>query len=178
MQRKDLIAKLFEVGVVKRGNFTLKSGAQSSIYIDLRLIVSYPAILASVANHIWQQIAAIPTELICGVPYTALPIATCISLEQNIPMVLRRKEAKNYGTKKMIEGVYQAGQSCLIIEDVITTASSVIETLDNLTAEGLKVSQVVCLVDREQGGREALAQRGCQLRSVFTLRDLETCQIA
>lgn len=173
MQRAELIQKLYEIGVVKRGNFTLKSGATSSIYLDLRLIVSYPKILQAVANHIWQAIKNVPTELLCGVPYTALPIATCISVQQNIPMLLRRKEPKNYGTKKMIEGVFQPGQSCLIIEDVITTASSVIETMDSLENEGLKVSHIAALIDREQGGREALAKRNCQLNSVFSLRDFD-----
>lgn len=76
---------------------------------------------------------------ICGVPYTALPIATLLSIKQQKPMLIRRKEAKAYGTKKLIEGKYSAGDSCLIIEDIITSGSSILETVSDLRAEGTAI---------------------------------------
>lgn len=109
---------------------------------------------------------------ICGVPYTALPIATLISAEVNIPMLIRRKEAKAYGTKKLIEGQFEKGQTCIIIEDVVTTGSSILETTKDLVNEGLLVEEAVVILDREQGGRQNLEANGIRMRSLFTLTSL------
>src|SRR5436853_397774 len=112
MNYKPLIFSLYQIGAIKFGDFTLKSGQKSKIYIDLRLIISYPDILRAVAEVIWQQVNGYPFELVCGVPYTALPIATCLSLQQNLPMVMRRKEKKEYGTAQHVEGNFKTGQKC------------------------------------------------------------------
>src|SRR5690348_12777218 len=96
LRRTDpqLIHALHQIGAIKFGTFTLKSGQTSKIYLDLRQIVSHPTILRHVAEAIWQTVKTCHADVICGVPYTALPIATCISLEHTIPMIMRRKEKK------------------------------------------------------------------------------------
>lgn len=172
MNHNQLLLALYKIGAIQFGHFTLKSGLTSSVYIDLRQIVSYPVLLREVAHAIWDKIQNHAFDIICGVPYTALPIATCLSLEQNMPMVLRRKEKKTYGTKQTIEGHFNAGQSCLIIEDIITTGSSILETAEDLEAVQLHISDIVVFIDREQGGKENLSAYQYRMHTVFTLSEV------
>ena len=167
----SLAQALYRIGAIQFGDFTLKSGQQSSIYINLRKIISYPQILRDISAAMWNAVKDSPFDLVCGVPYTALPIATCLSLDHDIPMVMRRKEKKEYGTKQLIEGVFQPGQRCLIIEDVITTGGSIVETATDLQEAGLAVNDLVILIDREQGGRETL-EKNFNVHSILTISEI------
>eukprot|EP00274_Cyanoptyche_gloeocystis_P003431 CAMPEP_0196665894 /NCGR_PEP_ID=MMETSP1086-20130531/62946_1 /TAXON_ID=77921 /ORGANISM="Cyanoptyche gloeocystis , Strain SAG4.97" /LENGTH=451 /DNA_ID=CAMNT_0042002873 /DNA_START=42 /DNA_END=1397 /DNA_ORIENTATION=+ len=144
----------------------------SPIYVDLRVTVSYPSLLQAVAQEMWEKISEVPFDCLCGVPYTALPFATCISVNQNKPMVVRRKEVKNYGTAKAIEGNFSKGQVCMIVEDLVTSGMSVFETVEPLEHEGLVVRDVVVLLDREQGARAHLTSKNLALHSVFTITEV------
>ncbi|WP_342220722.1 orotate phosphoribosyltransferase [Rickettsiella endosymbiont of Miltochrista miniata] len=172
MEKQKLLEALINIDVIKWGEFTLRSGEISPIYIDCRAIISYPPLLRAVANTLWNKVKHLQPNLLCGVPYTALPLATAISLEQNLPMLMCRKETKDYGTKKQIEGVFKPGQECLIVEDVVTTGGSVLQIAESLKKHAIQVKDIVVLVDRQQGGKEALQAAGYQLHSVYTLNEL------
>jgi orotate phosphoribosyltransferase len=177
MEKQKLLEALINIDVIKWGEFTLRSGEISPIYIDCRSIISYPPLLRAVAKALWDKAKHLKSSLLCGVPYTALPLATAISLEQNLPMLICRKESKGYGTKKQIEGVFKPGQDCLMIEDVVTTGDSVLQIAESLKKHGLQVKDIVVLVDRQQGGKEALLAAGYQLHSVYTLDELSSLDL-
>lgn len=164
-----LIEALCKANVLQFGRFTLKSGLISPFYLDLRLTASYPQVLKQIAQAMGELLPRCQFDLLCGVPYTAIPFATALCLSYNVPMLLKRKEKKAHGTGKMVEGVFQAGQKCLVIEDVISSGQSILETISALEKEGLKVYDVIVLVDREQGGRQKLEEKGVCLHSVLTL---------
>src|SRR5690606_14812513 len=111
-------------------------------------------------------------DLICGVPYAALPMATAMSLESYLPLIIKRKEAKEHGTKKLIEGIYKKGQNCLLVEDVITSGKSLLETIPEIEDEGITVSDIVVVLDREQGGKELLEAKGYRVHTLFTISEV------
>ena len=168
----SLADALLSAGCIKFGEFTLKSGLKSPIYIDLRQIVSYPKLLADVARAYLPLLSNLRFSRIAGLPYAAIPIATAISLAGNYPMIYPRKEVKTYGTKAEIEGEYYAGETVLVIDDLATTGGSKFEAIEKLTGVGLVVKDVVVLVDRQSGAKESLAQAGYSMHAVLTISQL------
>ena len=163
----------YKLEIIKFGKFTLKSGIESPFYVDLRPLASDPKILKKLAEHLLEILPKDnKLDLICGVPYAALPMATVMSLLSEIPLIMKRKEAKGYGTKKLIEGIYKQGQSCLLVEDVITSGKSLLETIAEVEKEGLKVSDIVVVLDRQQGGKELLEQKGYRVHTLFTIAEV------
>jgi len=171
-KKQEIALALHRIGAIKFGEFTLKSGIKSPIYIDLRLLISYPAVLKLISEAMIEIAKGLKFDVIAGIPYTALPIATAMSISQDWPMVYARKEVKDYGTKKKIEGVYKEGQTALIIDDLITTGGSKFETIEPFEASGLKITDFVILVDREQGGARILEEKGYHLHSVIGINEL------
>jgi orotate phosphoribosyltransferase len=168
----ELAAELYGLGAVKFGSFTLASGIQSPIYVDLRLLVSKPSLLARAAQAYYTALKDLPCERIAGVPYAALPIGTAVAIVADKPLIYLRKEVKSHGLGKLIEGVWQPGERVVVIEDLITSGGSTIETAEQLRAAGLVVEHVIVLIDREQGGAAKLAAAGIRAHSVFKLTDL------
>ncbi|MCP5469625.1 MAG: orotate phosphoribosyltransferase [Chlamydiales bacterium] len=166
---REFVLELQEIGAIKHGEFKLKSGVMSPIYIDLRRTVSSPKLLRMLTKMIWEKVKERHFDYICGVPYTALPFATTLSLDHNIPMVMRRKEVKEHGTRQAIEGVFEKGKNCLVVEDLITSGMSVFETVEALEEAGLVVTDIVAFLDREAGGRKNIESLGYKIHTLITL---------
>jgi uridine monophosphate synthetase len=163
---------LLEAGCVKFGQFTLKSGLHSPIYIDLRILASHPRLLAQVAQAYLPILRGLAFDRLAALPYAALPIATAISLESGWPMLYPRKETKEYGTRAEIEGAYQPGEQAVVIDDLATTGGSKFEAIQKLSEAGLRVQDVVVLIDRQSGAAETLQESGYRMHAVFTLTQL------
>lgn len=147
----DLISQLIEYDCVKIGDFTLRNGQKSRYYFNMKNLISYPTLLACVGDYMYKIIKG-RCDVICGVPLGGLPLATYISTRYGIPMIIPRKEAKGYGMGRQIEGVYDETTTCIIIEDVLTTGTSINEVVDILK-DKLIVLEAVVVVDRQAEGK-------------------------
>jgi len=169
---QDVVIKLFEIGAIQFGSFKLKSGVESTYYIDLRRAISHPELLSRMSDLMWQKTSALSFDVICGVPYAALALSTGISLRYNQPMIMVRKEAKDHGTRQLIEGLYKENDQALIIEDVITSGESIVTTAQALHSKGLIVKDAVVFLDREEGGEQRIGSVGIQVHPVLTVSQL------
>jgi len=164
------IAKgLLKTGCIKFGRFTLKSGIESPIYIDMRRLVGYPELLAEIALAYIPILQGLDFSHLAALPYAALPITSTISLFSGWSMIYPRKEVKTYGTKAEIEGVFNPGDRVVVIDDLVSTGGSKFEAIDKLRSAGLEVQDVVVLVDRSLDGGAALASQGYRLHAVLNL---------
>jgi len=164
-----LYEKIFDAGCIKFGEFKLKSGIMSPVYCDFRGLVSKPELLKEVGQALAGKAWEIGCDRIAGIPYAGLPLGVAASLAGGIPMIYPRKEAKDYGTRKLIEGDYKEGDRVLVIDDIITDGASKIEAIEPLKEAGLAVTDVLIILDREQGGDRILAKAGYKLHSLGTL---------
>lgn len=170
--QQQLADALVAIQAIKFGNFTLASGKSSPVYIDLRLLASHPRILSLVARAYSDLIESkqLQYELIAPLPYAALPIGTAVSLQTGDPMIYPRKETKAYGTKRQIEGRYQAGQTVLLLDDLVSTGGSKVKGAQLLRDAGLHVPELIVLIDRSGGSAQPeLSQHNLRLHSVITL---------
>jgi uridine monophosphate synthetase len=169
-----LAITLFDIGAVQFGKFKLSSGKKTSVFLDLRLLVSYPDALRQVAAiyHTFLDRLKLKFDLLSAPPMAGLPIGTALSLEMNRPLIYPRKTAKSYGRGKGIEGTWIIGQKVIVIDDVITSGNSIIQTIAVLKASGLRISDAVVLIDREQAGAKMLDAEGYRLHAVMSLNYL------
>ncbi len=171
---KKLINDMYAVQALKFGEFKLKSGALSPFYVDLRVIISYPTILHAIAQRILALLTPLTFQRVAGIPYAGLPIATAVSLAGSFPMIYARKEVKDHGIKRVIEGKFAAGETVVLIDDVITDGASKFEAAEPLLQAGLVVKDFAIFLDREQGGADRLREKGYALHSALRISDVLT----
>jgi orotate phosphoribosyltransferase len=170
MNRHALAADLFKACHLT-GNFRLRSGAVSSEYFDKYRFESNPALLQRVALGL-RELLPQNVDLLLGLELGGVPVATALSLACDVPVFFVRKTAKEYGTCQLVEGGEVRGKRVVIVEDVITSGGQVIQSATEIRKLGADIVEVLCVIDRESGGREALAAHGLRLTPLFTQSQL------
>jgi uridine monophosphate synthetase len=174
----SVTVELFRIGAVKFGAFRLKlhekhpEAPLSPIYIDLRVIRSYPSTFRSVVSILGNLAVRFKPDFIADVPTAATPIVGAICAMFDVPMLSPRIAGKEHGIQARLEGVPRRGARAVLIDDLVTSAESKLEVIRVLRSNELTVEDVVVLVDREQGGSEELSRHGCKLHAATTLRDM------
>ncbi|MCS4541678.1 MAG: orotate phosphoribosyltransferase [Euryarchaeota archaeon] len=169
---RALTNALKEKGVIKFGDFTLTSGRKSNYYIDIKKAATDPALLNMISGDMSELVKKEKPAKIAGIAIGAIPIATAISLRTNIPMVIVRKQTKEHGIERLVEGEINLGEKVVIIEDVSTTGGSIIEATKAVRDLGGIVEKAFVVVDRLEGASESLKMHGIILVPLITVQDL------
>jgi len=170
MDKKELIQLLKECKAIQFGRFVLTSGAVSDYYIDIKKASTNPKILKIIAGAMSEY--AKDYDLIAGMELGAIPLAVALSLETNIPYVIIRKERREHGTSKQIEGGNVKNQKVLLVEDVTTSGGSVVKSINILRKEGALVNEVIVVVDRESGAEEKIHELDVNFLPLLSVRDI------
>lgn len=167
------LGKRLKTASLLEGDFVLRSGKRSRFYLDKYLFETQPDLLADIAAALARKVLAHkPIDLLAGPELGAVALVTALSLETRTPFIIVRKSEKDHGTKRLFEGRAEAGQTVIVIEDVVTTGGAALSAVERLREHGLTVRALVCVVDREQGGREAFTAAGVPFDPLFTVTDL------
>jgi orotate phosphoribosyltransferase len=171
--RDELAALLLERAYLE-GDFVLRSGRRSRYYLDKYRFETEPRLLAGLGRELAALVRqyADDAELLAGPELGAVPLASVTSVETGLPFLIVRKEAKEYGTAKRLEGVFEPGQRVCVVEDVVTSGGALLSAVAALRAAELHVSAAICVVDREEGGAEAIAAAGVGFHPLYTTSGL------
>ena len=171
MDRTELARDIHATSNLK-GTFTLRSGAIASEYFDKYLFESDPRLLRAIGEAMLPLLPA-DAEALAGLELGGVPLATMLSQLSGLPLLSVRKQAKEYGTRRLAEGGEVAGRRLVVIEDVVTSGGQVVKSTGQLRELGAHVTTALCVIDRQAGGTEALAEVGVELRALFTMAELK-----
>jgi orotate phosphoribosyltransferase len=171
---RDDLARALRDAAYLEGDFVLRSGRRSRYYLDKYRFETRPDVLAPLGEALADAVREHEPDAdrLAGPELGAVALAAAASLESGLPFVIVRKAAKEYGTAKQLEGVYEAGECVCLIEDVVTSGGAAIEAVHALRGAGLRVSNAICVVDREEGGADELARHAVRLRPLFRVSEL------
>jgi len=158
--KKYIYEELKNYGVIKQGDFILKSGEKSDFYINIKELCSYPSLCNYLKYLFKKSFCKDIVDRICGVPYGGMYFSSIFSVDNNIPMIFLRKEAKSHGTKQLIEGIYKKGDKIVLIEDVVTSGGSVLEAIEELEKEGLVIEMIYTIFSRKKEGIDKIREKG------------------
>jgi uridine monophosphate synthetase len=168
----QLILQLYDIGCIIFGNFVQASGATFPYYVDLRTIISNPQIFEQILHAYAEILQNLSFDRIAGIPYGSLPTATGLALRLNYPMIYPRKEVKAHGTRKLIEGNFHAGETVVVVDDILISGKSAIEGAEKLKSAGLNVDDIVVFIDHEQGVKDRLKANGYRAHAVLTISEI------
>lgn len=168
----DLILQLYDIGCILFGEFVQASGATFPYYVDLRKIISNPQIFHQILNAYAEILKDLRFDRIAGIPYGSLPTATGLALRLNYPMIFPRKEVKAHGTRRVIEGNFQPGETIVVVDDILISGNSAMEGAAKIKSVGLQVQDIVVFLDHEQGVKDRLLQNGYRSHSVLTISEV------
>jgi len=171
---REQLGQLLVERAYLEGDFLLRSGRRSRYYLDKYRFETDPRLLAGLGRELALLVRAhaADAELLAGPELGAVPLAAATAIEAELPFVIVRKEAKGYGTANRLEGVHSAGQRVCVVEDVVTSGGALLSAVDALRDAGLHVSAAICVVDREEGGAEAIAAAGVPFTALYTASGL------
>ena len=170
----DVLARALVEHAYLEGDFLLRSGKRSRYYLDKYRFETRPDLLKPLAERIAATVRehAPDATRLAGPELGAVALAAAASLESGLPFIIVRKKAKEYGTAKRIEGPFEEGECICLIEDVVTSGGALLDSIKALRGAGLVVHTAVCVVDREEGGADALARHAVRLRPLFRAGEL------
>ena len=168
--RADLAARIYDASHLT-GTFTLRSGVVSNEYFDKYLFEADPALLRAITAACVPLVPA-GIDALAGLELGGIPLATMMSQQSGLPTRFVRKQAKTYGTCRLAEGGELDGERLCIVEDVVTSGGAILDAAVELRAAGAVLGPVVCVIDRESGGAEKLADAGLELRALFRMHEL------
>ncbi|MCA9349623.1 orotate phosphoribosyltransferase [Candidatus Saccharibacteria bacterium] len=168
----EIALGLFDHNMIKFGDFTLHSGIKSPMYCNLRNFVSYPEFAKQIARHYQTITSELVFDQIGAIPYGAIGVASAFSLEANIPWICARKESKNYGMGKDLIGEFETGQRILIVDDLVTTGGSKLESLVSFESSGLVVEDFAVILDYNRGATKLLEDKGYSLHRMMLVEEV------